>query len=204
MMDEENLDDSENLDAEESGQHSIRIEATMEADRDKFMRRTCPDCGLDFKTLADNNDFAWLLHDQAKRQGYGRTGNDESPTIREFCCPYCEAVFDRNNSFTEETINYAKRIIYRDVVVPMFNKEFGDMADEINSRSRSGSRGGFISFSVSMKHERIPQPARPINGPDSADMKIIHFLCCDKKAKILESWNLTKLCVFCRTEITFV
>lgn len=203
-MDEEESNDNENLEDEDSGHHSIRIEATMEADRDKFMRRTCPDCGLDFKTLADTNDFAWLLHDQAKRQGYGGTDSDEPPAVQELCCPYCEAVFDRNKSFTEESINYAKRIIYRDVVVPMLNKSFGDMADEINSRSRSGSRGGFISFKVSMKHNRIPQPVRPIHGPDPADMKIIHFLCCDKKAKILENWNLTRLCVFCCTEVTFV
>jgi hypothetical protein len=67
---------------------------------------------------------------------------------------------------TEETINYLKRTVYRDYVVPMINKQFSDLEDSIG-RNRGGG-GGFLSVSVSFKHEPIPIPPRPIHGPAPA------------------------------------
>lgn len=187
---------------EEHDKSTVSLSVSVSADRDLFARRTCPKCGLDFKILADDNNISWLLNEQIKRQGsgIGISPVEESDSKDEiiFCCPYCESVFDSKESFTEETINYARRITYRDVVLPMINKMFGDLEDSLGGHRSSG---GFFSISISFEHNRQAKPPRPFHEPEPADMKIVHFLCCGRKAKIMENWISTKLCIYCRTEI---
>lgn len=196
----------ENEEAEpESGDDNIQLSVGLQTDRDTFLRRTCPVCGLDFKTEANDAELAWLLNEEIKRQGseLGLSASAEAEDeISKLCCPYCESKFEGTESFTEESINYVKRVTYREIIVPMMNNLFGDLADSINGRNRP--TGGLISISMSFNHEREPTPPRPIHGPEPADMKIIEFLCCGRKAKILEDWQTTKFCVFCQTEIKLI
>ncbi len=100
---------------------------------------------------------------------------------------------------TEETIEYLKRFAYRDYALPMINRMFSDMEDSFGGGSHSG--GGFLSISVSFKHERSPLPPRPIHGPEPADMKIIDFLCCGKKIKVADRWTDVTTCTYCDTQV---
>ncbi|MDQ3636094.1 MAG: hypothetical protein M3405_16560 [Acidobacteriota bacterium] len=189
----------------ENNDDSVSLSVSTSADRDLFTRRTCPKCGLDFKISASENDIAWLLNEQIKRQGIEGKISSEDDLKEEknnFCCPYCEEIFDSTESFTEETINYAKRIIYREIVLPMLDKTFGGLSDSINNNNRSS--GGFMSISISFEHNRQPKPPRPFHEPEPADMKIVHFLCCDRKAKIMENWVSIKVCIYCQTEIAII
>jgi uncharacterized C2H2 Zn-finger protein len=184
----------------------VSLSISISADRDLFTRHTCPKCGLDFKVSQSENDITWLLHEQIKRQGedLGISPKEESEADVEvtFCCPYCESIFEKKESFTEEMIDYAKRIAYREIILPMIDKMFGGLEDSIGRNNRSS--GGFLSISVSFQHNRQAKPPRPFHGPEPDDMKIINFLCCNQKTKILENWNSTRFCVFCQTEIVFI
>lgn len=190
---------------EENNDTSVSLSVSVSADRDLYARRSCPKCGLDFKILADDNDITWLLKEQVKRQGsevgISPVEDSKSNIESKFCCPYCESTFDSKESFTEETINYARRIAYRDVVLPMINKIFGGLEDSFGGNRPSG---GLISISFSFKHNRQAKPPRPFHEPEPADMKIVHFLCCNRKAKIMENWSATKFCIYCRAEVVIV
>ena len=190
---------------EENDEGKFNLSISISADRELFTRRSCPKCGLYFKILADDNDITWLLNEQVKRQGseIGVSPVESSDTESEivFCCPYCESIFNSRDSFTEETLNYARRITYRDIVLPMINKMFGGLEESLGGNRSSG---GLFSISVSFKHNRQPKPPRPFHEPEPPDMKIIHFLCCNRKAKIMENWVSTELCIYCQTEIMFI
>jgi len=115
-------------------------------------------------------------------------------------CPYCEAENELSQTYTEATVAYLKRILYRDFVLPQMNAMFAGLEDSIGSRHS----GGMFSISVEFKHKRGVQPVRPIHGPDSAEFKIITFLCCGEKIKVSETWNGLRLCPFCAAEVAIV
>jgi hypothetical protein len=207
-MNEEYLDadqDEEEEEEQDSSDSNIQFNVSISTDRDDFLRRTCPSCGRDFKTAIDPADLAWALSAQMQRMGLeiGPVGADEEeePTQQQLLCPYCHHSADGSEMHTEETIEYLKRFAYRDYALPMINKSFSDLEDSIGSR---GSSGGFISISVSFKHEPIPISPRPIHGPEPADMKIIDFLCCGKQMKVADSWMEVSECIYCRTQVTLV
>ena len=45
----------------------VRFHLTFSLDRGRFFRRTCPSCGRDFKTQADEADLATLLQPAFQR-----------------------------------------------------------------------------------------------------------------------------------------
>lgn len=203
LWEEDNNEDAQEENSENSD-GLVSLSVTVSADRDLFTRRSCPKCGLEFKILADDNELSWLLNEQVRRQ----FDENESPTpsenaeptlTTEFCCPYCESVFDSKKSFTEETMNYARRMVHREIIIPMLNDAFGDLEDSFGGNRSSG---GLIS--ISFQHNRQIKPPRPFHEPEPADMKIVHFLCCGRKAKIMENWEWTKLCVYCQSKIALV
>lgn len=201
-MNEDEQEDLEEALDEEPGNSTLRFEVSISTDRDHFLRRTCPSCGQDFKTLIDQADLSWLLSDQIKRIGpeIGLVQTeDEGET--ELQCPYCHYMAKSSEIHTEETINYLKRFLYREYVIPMLNRSFSDLEDSIG---RGHSGGGFVSISLSFKHEPITLPPRPIHGPEPADMKIIQFLCCNKQMKVHDSWNHLTACSYCRSPVTVV
>jgi hypothetical protein len=206
-MSEEYLDGEPNEDQDEeqdSSDSKVRFNVSISTDRDQFLRRTCPSCGLDFKTAIDHADLAWALSAQIKRMGLeiGAVPAGEEAAQSQLLCPYCQHSSDASEMHTEETIEYLKRFVYRDYMVPMINKSFSDLEDSIG-RGRGGG-GGFISVSVSFKHEPIPIPPRPIHGPEPADMKIVDFLCCGKQIKIADMWMDVNECIYCGTPVALV
>jgi hypothetical protein len=203
-MNEDDQNGSEEALDEESADSTVQFEVSISTDRDHFLRRTCPSCGRDFKTIVDQAELAWVLSEQVKRIGLeiGAVPADEEDQVEtELNCPYCDHVGKTSEMHTEETIDYFKRFVYRECVVPMLNSSFSDLEDDIGT---GHSGGGFISMSVSLKHEPITLPPRPIHGPDAADMKIVHFLCCDKQIKVRDSWNDITECIYCKSRVAVV
>lgn len=206
-MNEEYMDDDLN-EAQEEEQHSsdgkVQFNVSITTDRDKFLRRTCPSCSRDFKTVIDPADLAWALSAQIQRMGLevGAVPADEEETAQQLLCPYCHHSAEGSEMHTKETIEYLKHFAYREYAVPMLNRTFSDLEDSIGSGNRGG--GGFISFSVSFTHEPIPIPPRPIHGPEPADMKIIDFLCCGKQMKVADSWMDVSECIYCRTQVVLI
>jgi hypothetical protein len=162
-------------------------------DRDKYFRRTCPECGRDFKTEINEADIAWAVSPQIQRMGLeigGLTGYEaETPRNTELWCPYCGGKSEASDMLTEELTSYLTHLMMREFVLPMTNKLFSGLED------LGKSSGGLISISV--ESSRSIHPPRPIHGPEPSDMKIVEFLCCKKKAKISDRWYWTELCVFC-------
>lgn len=182
-------------DSESTSQFSISINT----DRDKFFRRTCPSCGSDFKTEIDEADIAWAIAPQFRQMGMeigSISGQDEGRTKTRLYCPYCQHDADATEMLTQETIAYLNRFIMREYVLPMMNNMFSGL-DDLESKP-----GGFISIRV--EHSRSIHSPRPIHGPEPPDMKIIEFLCCGKKAKVAENWNQIDKCVFCGAPVTLM
>jgi predicted RNA-binding Zn-ribbon protein involved in translation (DUF1610 family) len=191
------MDEIEDDDAGES-EESISLQVSLSTDKGKFFRRTCPSCGLDFKTEIEEGQLSWLLAEEVRRQLPDFEGSASEASGSSFICPYCGNLFSWKESFTEETIEYAKRIINRDYVLPMLDRTFGNLED---GNSRGARHGGFLSLSVRFEYHRPPRPPRPIHGPEPPDMTIVKFLCCGREAKIRDGWFGVSFCIFCQTPV---
>ena len=186
--------------------NQISFNISIGTDRDKFLRRTCPSCGRDFKTEVDPADLAWALTSQIGRAseelGLPAVSVPEDTAESQLRCPYCQHLGPASEVHTEETMDYLKRFAYRNYLVPKLNEMFSGMEDSIGRQG--GGSGGLISFSVSFEHEPIPLPPRPIHGPEPADMKIVEFLCCGQKMKIVEYWTAVSECIYCGVKVAMV
>jgi hypothetical protein len=99
---------------------------------------------------------------------------------------------------TEETVTYLKRVLNRELVIPLLNKFAAGLEKSIGGGMHSG---GLFSVSVEFKHSAPVLPVRPIHGPEPADQEIVTFLCCGKKVKISEGWTGLRTCPFCGAEV---
>jgi hypothetical protein len=182
--------------------HTLQLSVSIATDRDHFLRRTCDSCGLDFKTEADAADLQWALAAYCRRSGIdiGEPANAGVSPMR-MRCPYCGYEDEVSHTLTEETMEYLKRIMYREYVFPQMEKLFSGLEDSFPGSRHSG---GMFSVSVEFKHSRGIQPVRPIHGPDSSEFKIVTFLCCGKKIKIMEGWNDLEACSYCGTPVGLV
>lgn len=172
---------------------------SISTDRDKFLRRTCPSCGRDFKTEIDLADLAWALSPQFQRVGIeiGPKQDQEAgePKKTYLRCPYCRYIAETSEMLTGEMITYIRRHLMREVVLPMMRKAFSGLDD-------TGSSGGFMSIRI--EHSKSIDPPRPFHGPEPPDMKIVEFLCCGKKAKVADNWNQVEECIFCGTSVILI
>jgi len=155
---------------------------------------------MDFKTEIDESDIAWAVAPQIQRMGL-EIGSDQDskgePQHDQILhCPYCDHSAEASEMLTGETVRYLHRFMEREVIFPMMNNMFSGLDNE------GGQSGGFIS--VRIEHHRSFYPPRPIHGPEPPDMKIIEFLCCGKKAKIAEGWDLISQCIYCGISVILV
>ena len=168
-------------------------------DRDHFFRRTCPSCGRDFKTEIDESDLQWPVAPEIRRIGLDpgakQEGIETDPETEIYLhCPYCEHRAEVGNTLTEEHGRFLNRHLMREVLLRTVNDMFSGL-ENIGRRS-----GGLVRF----ENHRSPQPPRPILGPDPPDMKIIEFLCCNRKAKVAERWYMVSKCIYCGSPVTLI
>jgi len=176
---------------------------TVSTDRDGFLRRTCPSCGRDFKTENHQVDLASALTPQIHRIGRELgvlSANTESEEPEDMlCCPYCSHRTEASAMLPEDLFYYFKRLLMRELVIPMLNRTFGELEETFGRSSRSGSL-----ISIHMEYSRGVLPPRPIHGPEPPDMKIVEFLCCGKRIKVAEQWDGIRACTYCATPILLI
>lgn len=190
--------EDENSDTED---HVVRFAVSIATDRDQFLRLTCSECGRDFKTEVDPEDFQWALASQCLRMGLEVGGDDsgvEQPKIR---CPYCGHWDPKAEMQTAETVEYLKRVVYREYLLPQVNRMFSGLEDSLG---RGGGGSGMFSISMSIEHDRSISPARPFHGPEPADMKIIDFTCCRRRAKVTDAWVAIEECCYCGQAVKLI
>jgi hypothetical protein len=190
------------VDEEGSTDEQITFSLTISLDRENFFRRACPSCGLEFKTEGNPADFSWALESQLRRVSeevnIDAPSVDGEPSHETLRCPYCEHVSEAREMQTSETALYLRRFAMREYALPKLHRMLSEFA---NSLGNIGSKGGMFSISITSNYEIPPLPQRPIYGPDSADMVILHFLCCEKKLKVLEGWTAVSRCSYCEIPV---
>jgi hypothetical protein len=148
-------------DTDSSAGTEVKFAASISTDRDGFYRRACSSCGREFKTEVDPSDLQWALAAQCRRMGLevgGEGGEETRASI--IWCPFCSHEDANSEMHTAGTIEYLKRLVYREYVLPQMNRLFSGLEDSIRGGSRT--KGGFLSISLEFKHSRTPLPSRPI------------------------------------------
>lgn len=189
--------------SETSGSKTVNFHVSLSTDRDGFLRRTCEACGRDFKTEIDPADLQWALSAQCQRMGLEVGGEPESANViaETLRCPFCEHEAAGTEMHTPETVEYLRRIVYREYMLPQINKAFSGLEDTLGSQRSSG---GFLSISLSFSHDRSLLPVRPMHGPEPADMKIVWFQCCGKRIKVPEGWSAIDVCSYCKAPVVLI
>ncbi len=184
---------------------SVRFAITFALDKDEFLRRTCPNCGRNFKTQANPSELASILQPAFRRIeneigdiSISSAENGSSPQY--LFCPYCNHRAESGDMLTHEFLVYLKRFIIREYVLPKINNMFSDFADGFKSNSGSNS---FIKIEIKADFENT-LPVRPISGPEPPDMTKVEMLCCGRMIKIYDGWFDLVRCPFCETEVRII
>jgi predicted RNA-binding Zn-ribbon protein involved in translation (DUF1610 family) len=191
--------DNETMRQEEGASNEddlVRLSLSVSTEQGKFFRRSCPECGQDFKTEVNPADLQLPLAPQVKRLTNNEIdGQEDEGEEVFFHCPYCREEIKSSATFTEEMVAYIHNIANREIVLAMINNVFGSLNDIRTS-------GGGIS--VSLTHERGILPPYPIHGPEPPDMIQVEFLCCKKRAKVLENLSNMQSCIYCGIPVLIV
>lgn len=178
-----------------------RFNLTFSLDRDRFFRRTCPNCGRDFKTQIDEADLVMSLQPAFRQMGLEigaeQSAEKEDEPKEHLYCPYCEYFAESSDMLTQIFVSYLQRYVTREFILPQINKMFSDF----DSKSRSsGSRSKGFGIEMKLEYSKSVLPPRPISGPEPPDMIIVELLCCNKKIKIIDGYALN-LCPYCGTNV---
>jgi len=184
---------------------SVRFSLTFALDRDEFFRRTCPNCGRDFKTKAEPAELSSILQPAFRRieKEIGEitlsTEGGESETLY-LSCPYCNHRAESGDMLTSEFNAYLKRFVMREYVLPRINNVLSDFAQGLKSRSRSNS-----FFRIEVKADfKNTLPPRPMPGPEPPDMTKVELLCCGRMIKVYDGWFDLENCPFCGSEVRII
>ncbi|HPO87566.1 MAG TPA: hypothetical protein PLN86_17130 [Candidatus Hydrogenedentes bacterium] len=185
-----------------SDDNTLHFSFTFLLDRDEFFRRTCPNCGRDFKTKVDPADLTSMLQptfrrieDEVGEISLSTSEGEQSPQY--LSCPYCNHRAETGEMLTSEFQEYMKRFITREYVLPQINNLFSEFSDSMKRTSRStGSFGIKISFDYDST-----LPPRPISGPEAPDMMRIDMLCCGNSIKVRDGYFAINKCPYCDEDV---
>lgn len=172
-------------------------------DRDGFFRRSCPNCGRDFKTKADPADMSSILQPAFQRiedeiGGISLSSVDGQQTSpQHISCPYCNHHAESGDMLTVEFRQYFKRFIVREYVLPSIHRMFSGFSDGIKESSRPM---GAFGIKVSFDYDST-LPPRPISGPEPPDMMPVDLLCCGKSIKVRDGYFAINRCPYCGEEV---
>lgn len=187
-----------------SEDNTLHFSFSFSLDKDEFFRRTCPNCGRDFKTKPDSAEMSSILQPSFRRIESDLGGitlatsiSDGEQTSQYLMCPYCNYRAESGDMLTEEFQEYLRRSIMREYVLPNIHNLFSDFSDGIKQSSRSmGSFGIKIEFEYDST-----LPPRPISGPEAPDMMRIDLLCCGKSVKVRDGYFSVNQCPCCFEDI---
>jgi hypothetical protein len=176
----------------------LRFSFTFSLDKDEFFRRTCPNCGRDFKTKADAADMSSILQPAFRRieseiDGITLSTSDADQSPQYLSCPYCNHRAESGDMLTEGFLEYLRRFVIREYVLPSIHRMFSDFSGGLK---RSNRPTGF--FRIEMKFDfDSTLPPRPLSGPEAPDMMRIDLLCCGKSIKVHDGYFELNKCPYC-------
>jgi len=176
----------------------LHFSFSFSLDRDEFFRRTCPNCGRDFKTKVDPADLTSMLQPAFRRiedeiGGISLSTSEKEQSPQYLSCPYCNHRAKSGDMLTPEFQEYLNRFVMREYVLPQINSMFSEFSDGIQRSSRSmGSFGIKVNFDYDST-----LPPRPISGPEAPDMTRIDLLCCGKSIKVRDGYFALSQCPYC-------
>ncbi len=185
-----------------SEENILHFSFSFSLDKDEFFRRTCPNCGRDFKTKVDPADMTSILQPAFKRieseiDGITLTIPDGEKSPQYLSCPYCYHRAESGDMLTAEFLEYMRRFIMREYVLPNIHSMFSGFSDGIKRSSRSmGSFGIKINFDYDST-----LPPRPISGPEAPDMMRIDLLCCGNSIKVRDGYFAVNKCPYCGEDV---
>jgi hypothetical protein len=190
-------------DEQEQVDDTQRFGISVALDQDSYFRHECPVCSRQFKSKASTADLAHFItptfHRLGKELGVS-LGSDNALSAEKgiLFCPYCGESSKASLMHTAQMIEYARRYIHREVVLPMLRSFSSDLERSFPKTRRQ--RKSFLSISMSFESGSITLPPQPISGPERPDMKKVYLLCCNKAIKVLDVWDNTIFCPYCNTE----
>ena len=179
-------------DTPEEEEHRISLSFNLSLDREGFLRQTCPSCGLDFKVDTEEAEHAWRLAAYIAQIAPEEVPDPDAPEPEPLFCPYCGLSSSPQSMHTRHTVEYIQRLVYRDYMLPALNP----LLEAMTELGRA-SRGGPLEIRCDL--EELSRPPRPFHGPEPPDLTTVHFLCCNRCAKIHEAWLAPPQCVYCGT-----
>jgi hypothetical protein len=180
----------------------LHFSVPFSLDKDDYFRRTCPNCGRDFKTKADPADMSSIIQpafrqieDEVVGISLSTVPGEENPQF--LSCPYCNHRAESGDFFTREFHEYLRRYIVREYVLPTIHNALADFSDGL--KRSSSPRSG---FGIQVKFDSDSTlPPRPITGPESPDMMRIDLLCCGKSIKVRDGYFVVNKCTFCGEDV---
>lgn len=177
-------------------------------DLDACFRLTCPDCGLDFKVMAETISltdalvpaFKQVETENKVRLPGAQTEVDELSEANNLTCPYCGHSSHPSSMNTAEFTRHAVRWIQREVVYDLVDGFFRQLESMFGNHSHSRS-DDMIRIDWKFEAHTSPKPIRPISGPELPDMKLVQLLCCGKTTKVADDWVDTIHCPYCSQEL---
>lgn len=185
-----------------SDDNILHFSFTFSLDRDEFFRRTCPNCGRDFKTKVDPADMTSMLQPAFRRiedevGGISLSTSEGKQAPQYLFCPYCNHHAESGDMLTSEFREYLKRFVMREYVLPHIHTMFSEFSDSMKRSSRS--RGAF-GIKLSFNYDST-LPPRPISGPEAPDMMRIDLLCCGKSVKVRDGYFAVNKCPYCGEDV---
>lgn len=149
------------------------LNVNVPLDDDRFMRRQCPYCNMQFKKyMPENESVAEETEDKTK---------DEMAS--ELYCPYCGQTAAHDEWWTSEQVQYFKDVATQKVIEPTLDNF---------SKTVKNLGGDLLDI-----HVDASQKANPRILSEANDMRRCELMCCKISLKIEEDWKKQIYCILC-------
>lgn len=155
----------------------VSIPMSIPLDNDRFLRRECPNCGLQFK---------WYSSPPQTQDEDSDPSDNRSEPATAYFCPYCYEPAAPNAWWTQQQIEYAQKLMAAEVLAPQIQR----LQNSLQGLNRSS---GILKVNVTSTPIMRPEPL-----VEEEDMIRVDFPCHPQEPiKIQEGWNQQVACLTC-------
>lgn len=145
------------------------FEVSLPLDKERFLRRECPYCKMQFKVYKPEDKKEEVEEDER--------------ADKEVHCPYCGQSAGRDEWYTTEQIQHIKDVTSQKFVRPILNNF---------AKQLKGLGNGLLKINVS-----TPQKVNPKTLTEVNDMRKVELECCKIPIKIEQDWEKEIYCIAC-------
>lgn len=163
-------------------------------DEEGFFRRQCPLCRREFKVLLKQDELinlseeavnTYLIESEEERMESVDDGTEQIESV----CPYCGQRAPRNSWLTQEQRAYV-RVIGHNILAKLVNEQL------IRPMKRAFPKRSSGLISIHFEGKEMEQH-EPCISPETNDMEVFDLPCCERRIKILDSWDRVVHCFLC-------